>query len=354
MKLTIEQAALSAALTRVVPVVPAKATFPAMQNVLLDATDKLDLTATDLDIEVKASAHATVTEQGATTIPAKMMSEVVKRIPKGALVTIHHADGYATVSAGRIKAKIATLPAEDFPRMANSEYDFTTTIEPARLFGKVSFAISTDEARYYLNGVYVHKSPDGMTSAATDGHRLARWHCDAECDGMPGVIVPARTVAMLQAVEGVLAMQVSETKVRFSGDDWSLVSKVIDGTFPDYTRIIPERKGSVARFDGKSMKASVDRVGAVLDKTSNAVRWSVGADGIGVFGNTGSNSVEDFVDADLDGDPLDIGFNSKYVVGAMQHLDGNAVCYMAGPGDPARIEDDADEAWTLVLMPMRV
>lgn len=292
--------------------------------------------------------------QGAVTIPAKMLAEVVKRIPKSAVVSIEASDGIATVSAGRIKAKIATLPADDFPRMASDEYSFETQIEPALLFGKVSFAMSTEEMRYHLCGVYVHNADGRMASCATDGHRLALWHCDADCDGMPSVIVPSRTVAMMQAIDGTVAMQVSDNKVRFSADGWSIVSKVVDGAFVDYDRIIPDRKGSVARFDGKSMKSAVDRVGAVLDKTSNAVKLTIGENGIGVSGRTGSNSVEDFVDATLDGDALEIGFNSKYVVGAMQHLDGNAVCYIAGPTDPARIEDDADEDWTLVLMPMRV
>jgi DNA polymerase-3 subunit beta len=241
--------------------------------------------------------------------------------------------------------------------MANDEYSFEAVLaadQLSNLFGKVSFAMSTEEMKYMLNGVYLHATDQGMSSVATDGHRLALWHCDAPCEGMPGIIIPARTVAALQGIDSGATMQASETKVRFSGEGWSLVSKVIDGTFPDYNRIIPERKGSVARFDGKAMKAAVDRVGAVLDKTSNAVKWSVGEDGIDVTGSTGANSVEDFVDATLEGDAVVIGFNSKYVVGAMQHLDGNAVCYMDGSMNPARIEDDADEAWTLVIMPMRV
>lgn len=353
MKLTIEQNTLSAALARVVPVVPSKSTYAALQNVMLIASDTLELTATDLDIEVRASADATIETQGAVTIPAKMLAEVVKRIPKGAVVTIDAADGIAKVSAGRIKANIGTLPAEDFPRMASDEYSFQAQIEPALLFGKVSFAMSTEEMKYYLNGVYVHHADGRMASVATDGHRLALWRCDADCGDMPGVIVPSRTVSMMQAIDGTVTMQVSENKVRFSADGWSIVSKVVDGQFVDYPRIIPERKGSVARFDGKAMKAAVDRVGAVLDKTSNAVKLYIGDDGIGVSGNTGSNSVEDFVDATLDGDGMCVAFSSKYIVGAMQHLDGNAVCYITDPMAPARIEDDADDDWTMVLMPMR-
>ena len=261
------------------------------------------------------------------------------------------------VQSGRIKATIATLPAEDFPRMADKEYQFEaefTADQMGDLLGKVSFAMSTEESRYHLNGVYVHAVDGGCASVATDGHRLALWRCDVDCEGMPGIIVPARTVAMMDAPSEPVTMQVSETKVRFSCEGWSLVSKVIDAQFPDYHRIIPDRSGSVARFDGKTMKAAVDRVGAVLDKTSSAVRLSVSSDGIDVSGSTGANSVEDFVDADYNGDPMEIGFNSKYVVGAMQHLDGNAVCYLSGTMNPARIEDDADEAWTLVIMPMRV
>lgn len=358
MKLTIEQGHLSAALARVTPIVPARATMPALQCVLFEASEgAVTITATDLDAEVKASCAADVTDGGSIAVPAKLLADVVKRIPKSAVIEVKHEKGLLNIKAGRIKASIATSHPDDFPRMASDEYEFTTTLDAGvirDLFGKVGFAVSTKETQYYLRGVYIHQTDAGLTSVATDGHRLARWHCNADCDGMPGIIVPSEVVGMLGDAEGDVTMQVSSNKVRFSGGEWSLVSKVIDGTFPAYDRIIPERKGNEARFDGKAMKAAVDRAGSMLDKTSNAVVLAFDGDGVNVSGRAGTNAIEDFVEAEYIGDPVTIGFNNKYVVSAMQHLDGNAVCYVGGPLDTMRIEDDADAAWTMVLMPMRV
>ena len=133
-----------------------------------------------------------------------------------------------------------------------------------------------------------------------------------------------------------------------------MVSKVIDGTFPDYTRIIPDTTTSTAQFSGADMKAAFDRVGVVLDKTNNSVVFDVTKDGINLSGNSGANSVDDFVDASLDGDDVRIGFNSKYIVGAMAKLEGAAIMSMGGAMSPAIIRDDAAPDWMLVLMPMRV
>jgi len=357
MKLTIEQPAFAAALARVAYAVASKATLPITQYVLISASDGVTITATNLDAEVQAKAYATVETEGAVAVPFKMLSDVVKKMPKGALISIDSGKGVIDVKAGRVSVTIATLLAEDFPHMASDKYDFEMMLDPdqiANLFGKVSFAASVEETRYYLRGVYIHASDDGLTGVATDGHRLAKWACDVDATGMPSVIIPSETIPMIGSPEMPVKMQVSAGKVRFSDDTWSLVSKVVDGTFPDYTRIIPERKGTIARFAGKDMKASVDLVGAVLDKTNNAVAMDIGADGIGVFGRTGTNLIEDHIAAEIEGDPVRIGFNSKYVTSAMQHLEGNAVMYVVDAGSPARIEDDADAAFTLVIMPMRL
>ena len=357
MKLTIEQHALMSAISQTISAAPARATIPILQNFLLEAKGGIvKLTATDLDIEVSATASASVDVEGRTTVSARTLSDVVKRMPKGALVSLDLDGDILTVKAGRIRASIATIDAGEFPEMASSTFDAQVTLtsrEFVDLFDKVSFASSTEETRYYLNGVYLHNADGVISSVATDGHRLANWRSQVDTE-IPPVIVPSRAVAIAKAPEGEdVTMHVSQTKIKFSTAGWSMVSKTIDGTFPDYTRIIPTSHKIEAKFSGAEMKAAVDRVGAVLDKTNNAVVIDVSQDGIKVSGRSGINEIEDFVDADVSGDDLRIGFNSKYVVSAMSVLEGIAVARFSDSLSPSLIKDDADPSWQLVLMPVR-
>lgn len=358
MKFTIEQADFSAALKKLTGVPPAKSTVPILQNVLIQAEcGKVTFTATNHDIEVTVTSAATVDSDGATTVPFKMLSDVVVKTSKGALVTVDYDGKSVAVKAGRTRANLATLDADDFPHMASNEYEVTLDIaahELSDLFDKTAFAASTEETRYYLNGVYLTQDDGRMTGVATDGHRLALWRSSVT-DDFPSVIVPSGTIAALHMPEsGNVSVSISETKIRFATDDWVMVSKVVDGTYPDYNRIIPSESESVAKFSGQDLKAAVDRVGVVLDKVSNAVVFSVTQEGISLSGHSGSNSVEDFVDAALEGPDVRIGFSGKYVTTAMQKLEGVAVMEFSGPMNPAIIRDDAAPDWMLVVMPMRV
>ena len=358
MKLTIEQADFTTALKKLTGVAPAKSTIPILQNVLIKAQgEKVTFTATNHDIEVTVTSAATIETEGATTVPFKMLSDVVVKTKKGALVTVDFDGRSVAVRSGRTRANLATLDAQDFPHMASNEYEVTLDIaahELQDLFDKTAFAASTDESRYYLKGVYLTQDDGRMTGVATDGHRLALWRSSV-ADDFPSVIVPSGTIAALHLPEsGDVAVSISETKIRFAMDDWVMVSKVIDGMYPDYKRIIPQCGGSVAKFSGQDLKAAVDRVGVVLDKVSNAVVFDVTQEGIALSGHSGSNSVEDFVDAALEGDDVRIGFSGKYVTTAMQKLEGAAVMEFSGSMDPAAIRDDAAPDWMLVVMPMRV
>lgn len=358
MKLTVEQKDLDAALKRLAKVVPSKASIPMLQNVRLSTdADVLRLTATDLDIEVTVVVPCTVVADGEVTAPAKVMSDVVAKSPKGSIVTLDHSDHTMAVKSGRIRANIATLPADDFPVMANEAYDAVIEMQAHELrdlFDKTAFAASNEETRYYLNGVYLTTEEGRMTSVATDGHRLAKWQSHVVHKFDP-VIVPNKTIGAMAIPDiGSVHVYISANKIKFATDDWVMVSKVIDGQYPNYERVIPQGGDTICKFSGGDMKAAVDRVGVVLDKTSNAVVLNIAADGVTISGNNGANSIEDFIDASLDGPDVRIGFNSKYIVGAMSKLEGNAVMQLGGAGDPAIVRDDADPDWLLVLMPMRV
>lgn len=357
MKLTIEQNEFANALKKAQGGVSHRATIPSLSCFLIKASDGvMTVTASDLDMEVVVTAQASVKVNGDTAIPAKTLLDFVSRAPKGSIVSIEVSDQKATVKAGRARAVIATLPAENFLQMATAEYADTINMqshELADLFGKTSFAMSTEETRYYLNGVFLTVDDERMTAVATDGHRFARQYSQIRETFTP-VIVPADTVNKLQIPDdGEVAVSISATKIRFAFDGYTVVSKVIDGQFPDYSRIIPWKGETSAEFRGADMKAAVDRVGAILDKTNSAVEFDVSQGGIKISGKSNANQIDDAIDANVSGPDVRIAFNSKYVTTAMQKLDGNAIMELVGAMTPAVIRDDANPDWMLVVMPMR-
>ncbi|MEM9242060.1 MAG: DNA polymerase III subunit beta, partial [Pseudomonadota bacterium] len=291
MKFSIERATLLKAVAQAQSVVERRNTIPILANVLIEADgDSVQFRATDLDIEVVDRGPAQVERAGSTTVSAVTLHEIVRKLPDGALVSLTDdgASGRLTVEAGRSNFALATLPKEDFPVMASSEYSCNFSAkapELRRLFDKSKFAISTEETRYYLNGVYMHVSDaDGgqvLRCVATDGHRLARIDSDLP-DGagtMPGIIVPRKTVGELRKLldddETEIAVSVSETKVRFATPDITLTSKVIDGTFPDYSRVIPTGNTRKLEVDASEFAQAVDRVATVSSERSRAVKLSL-------------------------------------------------------------------------------
>ena len=268
MKVGVERTALLKAMGHAQSVVERRTTIPILANVLLEASDgKLTFRATDLDIEIVDTAEAQVDQAGACTVSAHMLHDIVRKLPEGAQIALA-LDPEASrlaVRAGRSSFQLPTLPVQDFPQMASETYEANFAV-PAptlrRLFDKAKFAISNEETRYYLNGVYLHAAErDGapvLRCVATDGHRLARVDAalpDA-ASGLPGVIVPRKTVGELRRLlddDGTeIAVSVSETKIRFAAPGMTLTSKVIDGSFPDYARVIPgrERQGDAGRCQG--------------------------------------------------------------------------------------------------------
>ncbi len=373
MKISIERGTLLKAVSQAQSVVERRNTIPILANVLIEAEgDQVQFRATDLDIEVVDKAPAQVEKAGATTVAATTLHEIVRKLPDGALVTLtaDSAAGRLTVEAGRSNFSLATLPKEDFPVMASSEYASNFTASAAllrRLFDKSKFAISTEETRYYLNGVYMHVTDgsDGskvLRCVATDGHRLAR--IDADCpDGaadMPGVIVPRKTVGELRKLldddEMDIAVSVSETKVRFATPDITLTSKVIDGTFPDYTRVIPQGNTRKLEVDAAEFAQAVDRVATVSSERSRAVKLQLDGDKLVLSVNApDSGAAEEELAVAYGDERLEIGFNAKYLLEIASQVDReNAVFLFNSAGDPTLMREGNDQSAVYVVMPMRV
>ena len=372
MRVSIDRAALLKAMSRAQGVVERRNTIPILANVLLEGGDgQLSLRATDLDIEVVEALPASIETEGGTTVSAQMLHDIVRKLPEGAEVTLS-LDPEAQrldIRAGRSRFHLPTLPKSDFPVMASSAYDVEYSA-PApvlrRLFDKSKFAVSTEETRYYLNGVYLHVAErDGekvLRAVATDGHRLA---CvDAElpegAEGAPGVIVPRKTVGelrkMLDDDEGRIGVAVSETKIRFSANGLVLTSKVIDGTFPDYTRVIPQANDKRMEVEAEAFAKAVDRVATVSQERSRTVKMALEDDRLTLSVTApGAGSAAEELDVAYPGDPLEIGFNARYLSEIAEQIDReNAVFLFADPGAPTLVREGDDRSAVYVVMPMRV
>ncbi|MBO6866394.1 MAG: DNA polymerase III subunit beta [Pseudomonadota bacterium] len=372
MKFSMERATLLKAVSQAQSVVERRNTIPILANVLIEAEgDTVMFRATDLDIEVVDKAPAQVEKAGATTVSAVMLHEIVRKLPDGALVTLTEdgASGRLTVEAGRSNFSLATLPKEDFPVMASSEYSANFSAKASvlrRLFDKAKFAISTEETRYYLNGVYMHvaEAEDGrmLRCVATDGHRLARIDATvpAGAEDMPGVIVPRKTVGELRKLldddDMDIAVSVSETKVRFATPDITLTSKVIDGTFPDYTRVIPTSNTRRLEVDAADFAKAVDRVATVSSERSRAVKLQLDEDRLVLSVNApDSGAAEEELAVAYGDERLEIGFNAKYLLEIASQVDReNAVFLFNSSGDPTLMREGNDTSAVYVVMPMRV
>ena len=372
MKLSIERATLLKALAQAQSVVERRNTIPILANVLIEAEgSQVSFRATDLDIEVVDRAPAMVERAGATTVSAVMLHEIVRKLPDGALVNLADdpAAGRLTITAGRSTFSLATLPKEDFPVMASSEYtsNFSAKApELRRLFDKAKFAISTEETRYYLNGVYMHvaqgEGAKVLRCVATDGHRLARIDAPLPdgADGMPGVIVPRKTVGELRKLldddDASIAVSVSETKIRFATPAITLTSKVIDGTFPDYTRVIPTGNTRKLEVDASEFAKAVDRVATVSSERSRAVKLSLDEDRLLLSVNApDSGAAEEELAVAYGDERLEIGFNAKYLLEIASQVDReNAVFLFNSSVDPTLMREGNDTSAVYVVMPMRV
>jgi DNA polymerase-3 subunit beta len=372
MKITVERSELLKSLGHVHRVVERRNTIPILANVLLRADrSKLSLKATDLDVEVTDTIAAEVGPGGSTTVPAHMFFDIVRKLPEGAQIVLEASGDRAALAirAGRSRFTLQTLPESDFPDLAPGEMTHKFSLKAAdlkRLIDKTQFAISTEETRYYLNGIYLHAAGSNkaqmLRAVATDGHRLAQMELELPkgAAGMPGIIVPRKTVSEVQRLmednEAEVAIELSSGKIRFTVGDAVLTSKLIDGTFPDYARVIPAGNDKELVVDKKEFEAAVDRVSTVSSERGRAVKLSIsGGKLLLSVTNQDSGSANEELEVEYAADPLDIGFNSRYLLDIAAQIESEAaVLKLADPGSPTLIQDKEPHGALYVLMPMRV
>ena len=371
MKITIERSELIKSLGHVQSVVERRNTIPILSNVKIEAAEgRLTLNATDMDLDMVDSVGANVETPGAITVSAHTLYDIVRKLPEGSQVELNASgDGQMQLSAGRSRFTLSCLPTDEFPVLSGGElpHNFNVTAAELRsLIDRTKFAISTEETRYYLNGIYLHKADrdgvDVLRAVATDGHRLASVEAPlpAGSENMPGVIVPRKTVTELRKLidesGDEVAISMSENKIRFSFDNAVLTSKLIDGTFPDYQRVIPSGNDKDMEVNCKLFSDAVDRVSAISSEKSRAIKLVLTSGLLALSASSPEHgSAEEEIEVTYEGDSVEIGFNSAYLLDITRQIEGDTAIVSLADGNSPTILREMDDASALyVIMPMRV
>ncbi|GAB6854554.1 DNA polymerase III subunit beta [Asaia astilbis] len=374
MKFQADRTTLIRALAHIQSVAEKRNTIPILANVMLSIEGNLlRLTATDMEIAVVEEVAAEGARDGAVTAPASVLYEIVRKLADGSVVELDHGGGDAPLAlrAGRYATSLNVLPVEDFPSMVAGDLPHEFSIPATVLRGLVDrtrFAVSTEETRYYLNGIYFHVAQDGgepkLRAVATDGHRLARVETDlpAGAGDIPGVIIPRKTVAELRKLldEGAGAVQVSlsETRIQFRVGAVILTSKLIDGTFPEYERVIPKNNDRFLRVNKQAFADAVARVAAISQERSRPVKLAVQTNLLtlsAISPDQGMAKEElDETSVSYDGPSLEIGFQARYLNDITDQIDVEAEFAFADSAAPTLVRDTNMPNALFVLMPMRV
>jgi DNA polymerase-3 subunit beta len=372
MKLTIDRNELAKGLAHIQSVVEKRNTIPVLSNVLLRADkNSLSLSATDMDLEIVEKLNAKVEKPGATTVPAHTFYDIVRKLPEGSEVELEFtgADGLS-IRCGRSKFRLGCLPVEDFPQIGGGEAlpkKFTLAgAELSNLIDRTKFAISTEETRFYLNGIYFHAAKaEGvpvLRAVATDGHRLARVEMPLPegANDMPGVILPRKTVnevrKLMDETDSPVEISLSDSKIRFALGNVILTSKLIDGTFPDYERVIPTGNDKILEINPKLFANAVDRVATISSEKSRAVKLNIDKGSLILSASSNDNgSAREELEVQYTATPIEVGFNARYLMDIAQQIEGDGCRFiMADAAMPAIVQDIADPTAVYVLMPMRV
>ena len=373
MKFTIDRADLLRSLTNVHSVVERRNTIPILANVLMRADkDSLSLTTTDMDLEIVESVGAKTATAGAITVPAHTLYDIVRKLPDAANVEFSSGTGDTTllVKAGKSTFRLGCLPTEDFPKMGSTEkfsYSFSVPAADLRtLIDRTRFAISNEETRYYLNGIYLHAAEsDGVSvlrAVATDGHRLARFEMPLPegAKDMPGVIIPRKAIneirKLIDEAGDSIEIGLSDNKLKFSFDHVTMTTKLIDGTFPDYERVIPKNNDKFLEVNPAAFASAVDRVSTISSEKSRAVKLTLNGKTMTLSANSpDSGSASEEIEVRFNSGAMEIGFNSAYLMDVTRQIKGEGCrISLSDPASPTIIQDIADNSSLYVLMPMRV
>ena len=363
------------ALNHIHGIVEVRHTLPILSNIVLSAeNNELSLSSTNLDIFCSDKIDAEIVNSGEISVPAITFFEIVKRLPSGSevILSMGDEDTELILKCGRSKFNLSTLKTEDFPILSDKDLSTNFVIsadELSRMIDKTKFAISNEETRYYLNGIFFHKAESNsikfLRAVATDGHRLAQYDIPLPqgAEEITGIIIPKKTVFELRKVlddaDGDVSVSLNENKIKFSFNNLKIISKVIDGTFPDYTKVIPQNNDKKFKTNNSELKNAIDRVSAVAineETKSKAIKLTIENNKLNLSVESQSKgSAKEEIDINYSNEKVDIGFNSRYLLDICNEVDGDEIdVNLLDSISPAIILDKTDENLFFVLMPMRI
>ncbi len=375
MELKLNSSDLLKCLNHIYGIIEVRHTLPILSNIILKTSENsLNLSSTNLDIYCTEKIKAEVTVNGETSVPAVTLFEIVKRLPSGSEVHFLYDDEKSLLflNCGRSKFKLSTMKTDDFPTINDNDLniDFVLTAqELCRMIDKTKFAISNEDARYYLNGIFIHKAEKDnislLRAVATDGHRLAQYDIPLPqgAENIKGLIVPKKTIFELRKslddAKNDINISINENKIKVSYDNFKIISKVIDGTFPDYTKVVPKNNDKHFSTKNSELKNAIDRVSAVAineEAKSKAIKLILRQNKLKLSVESQTKGFADEeIDVSYNHEDVEIGFNSRYLIDICNEIDGEEInLSILDSVSPAIIVDKSDENSFFVLMPMRI
>jgi DNA polymerase-3 subunit beta len=366
MKLSTSRESLLRPLQAVIGVVERRQTMPVLANVLLETRDgRLGITATDLEVELAASGPVDeIKAEGDITVPGRKLYDICKALPDGARVTISLKGDRVTVQSGRSKFVLATLPATEFPLIDDQGMDRQFSLAKSdlgRLLDKTHFSMAQQDVRYYLNGLLLESGGGQLRAVATDGHRLAL--CETALPGADGaknqVIVPRKGVLELQRLldgDGQVEVALSGNHMRVIVGDIRFTSKLIDGRFPDYDRVIPKVDGNVLTANREDLRHALQRAAILSNEKYRGVRLEFAAGRLKIQANNpDQEEAEDEIEVDYSGNDMEVGFNVNYLLDAIGAVDDASVEFgLVDPNSSCVVRAPSDQDTLYVVMPMRL
>ena len=366
MKITTSRENLLRALQLTTGVVERRQTLPILSNLLLVAEgDSLTMTGTDLEVELKAVVDGVVVEQpGSATVPAKKLADIWRSMPEGSEVSIETQEDRAIVRSGRTRFKLAVLPVQDFPQIDEQPDDHTVELPQAaaiRLIDQVSFSMAQQDVRYFLNGMLFEVTPEHVRSVATDGHRLAMCTLPGSAtDSRVQAIVPRKGVLELRKLlvdsDEAVTLQLSANHLRVKQGAFTLTSKLVDGKFPDYEKVVPRETQRQVVGDRESLRQGFLRASILSNEKYRGVRLNFANEQLTIQANNPEQEeAEEVVAVDYGGEPMEIGFNVSYLQDILGVLDTEQIrLSVSDSNSSALLEGLGNDDSVFVVMPMRL
>jgi DNA polymerase-3 subunit beta len=352
-------------LQAVIGVVERRQTMPILANVLINARgNSVSVTATDLEVEMVAGSELIAEQDGEITIPARKLLDICKALKEGSEIHLSVSGDKAIIRSGRSRFALATLPAADFPIVEDIDSKQSITVPQGdlrRLLERTQFSMAHQDVRYYLNGLLFEIGGGKLRAVATDGHRLAMCQIDAESseDGTHQVIVPRKGVMELQRLlgdSGDVSIAIGNNHIRAEVGSIRFTSKLIDGRFPEYQRVIPKRSGEAISADREELRHALHRAAILSNEKYRGVRLELGTNILKIQAhNPEQEEAEEEIEVKYQGADLEIGFNVNYLVDALGALEGeDASLQINDPSSSCLIWNESTEGCEYVVMPMRL